>query len=348
MSTFSPSFLIYGATGYTGRLVVAAAVAAGLKPILGARDEAAVKALAEQYGLRHRAFTLEDRNALDAGVTGVRLVVNLAGPFVGTGSALAQSCIRVGAHYIDISGETADFRMLEPLTARAADAGVLLLPGVGFGILATDCLIQHAYARHPSAVRVQIGVRAAGKQLSRGTMSTMIENLRIPGFRRVAGQLKPAKPCESAHDFDFGPGGKATCWNFPWRADVMTVGMHTQIAHADFFFAMPFVLRNLIRSPALAQNATVRKLLLRGTRGPSPAERQKNKSYCVAETVDETGRTQSTLLVGPDPYDFTVRSVLYSVKAVLAGRQEEGLYSPAQLFGSAPLKAIPGLQLIDR
>ena len=58
--------LIYGSTGYTGRLIVAEAIARGLRPVLAARTGDAVRAQAESLGLEWRVARIDDATALDA------------------------------------------------------------------------------------------------------------------------------------------------------------------------------------------------------------------------------------------------------------------------------------------
>jgi short subunit dehydrogenase-like uncharacterized protein len=348
MASFTPSFLIYGATGQTGQLVVDALLARGLKPVLGGRDDARVKAMAEARGLRHRAFELDDRNALDHGISGFRLVVNLAGPFVGTSTALAQACLRVGAHYADISSELSDYRMLQPLADRAVDAGVMLLPGIGYGFMASDCLAYHAWQRHRTAVVMQIGMRSSHSGVTRGMMKTLLENPTLSGFRLEAGQLKPTSAFENVAEFDFGDGGRRRCANYPWRAEPLAVMAGTGISTVETYIELPRLIRLLTRYPALARNRRVRRLLLGAARGPTAKQLEQGRSWCVAQTIDENGRRHSSLLSGPDGYRFTAQTVSYAVEQVLGGRLQEGLVTPAQLFGTDPLHAIPGLTLIDR
>lgn len=348
MASFTPSFLVYGATGQTGQLVVDALLARGLKPVLGGRNDAHVKALAESRGLRHRAFDLDDRNSLDHGITGFRLIVNLAGPFVGTGTALAQACLRVGSHYTDISSELSDFRMLQPLADRAIDAGVMLLPGIGFGFLAMDCLAFHAWQRHRTAVMMQIGIRGSHAGITRGTLKTLLENPALSGFRLEAGQLKPTAAFENVAEFDFGEGGQRRCANYPWRAEPLAVMAATGISTVETYIELPRLIRLLTRHPSLARNRSVRRVLLASARGPSARQLEKGRSWCVAQTIDENGRRHSSLLGGPDGYRFTAEAVTYAVGQILGGRTQDGLTTPAQLFGTDPLHAIPGLTLIDR
>lgn len=348
MASFTPSFLVYGASGHTGRQVVDRLLERGLKPVLGGRNEGALKSMAESLSLRHRVFELDDRNALDHGISGFRLVVNLAGPFVGTGTALAQACLRVGAHYLDISSELSDFRMLQPLADRAASSGVMMLPGVGFGFMATECLALHAWQRHQTAVQMQIGIKTSRRGITAGSLKTLMENPQLPGFRLEASQLKSTSFGENNAEFDFGDGGKVRCLNYPWRAEPLAIMSSTGLSTVEAYVALPRILQLLSKHPRLSGNARIRRLLLAVSRPPSAQQLEIGRSWCVAQTVDENGRRQSSLLSGPDGYRFTAEAVAYAVQQVLGGRVQEGLATPAQLFGTDPLRAIRGLAVTDR
>ena len=75
------SILVYGATGYTGKLVAQVSRARGSSFILAGRSAEKVKAVAKPLGLPWRAFDLGDRGELDAGVKDVAAVLCAAGPF---------------------------------------------------------------------------------------------------------------------------------------------------------------------------------------------------------------------------------------------------------------------------
>ena len=73
--------LIYGASGYTGRLLAARAKARGLPTILAGRSAERLEPLAQSLGLPWRAVTLNDPAGLDAALQDVAAIVNTAGPF---------------------------------------------------------------------------------------------------------------------------------------------------------------------------------------------------------------------------------------------------------------------------
>src|SRR5262249_6458716 len=102
----SDPILIYGATGFSGRLATRACLAAGLRRLLAGRSPGALAAAAVGDGLEQRTFDLVDPSRLDAALDGVRVVLNMAGPYSSTARAMVEACLRTGTHYLDITGET--------------------------------------------------------------------------------------------------------------------------------------------------------------------------------------------------------------------------------------------------
>ncbi len=85
------SFLLYGAYGYTGRLIAEMAVERGLRPVLAGRNADKLAALAGALDLDYQAFALGDRAALDAALAEVPLVLHCAGPFIRTAGQMAEA-----------------------------------------------------------------------------------------------------------------------------------------------------------------------------------------------------------------------------------------------------------------
>ena len=76
-----PRMLIYGANGYTGRLIVEHVVALGMKPVLAGRNVEEIPSLAQSVGLEWRVVDLSDPNKLDEVLLGMTVVIHCAGPF---------------------------------------------------------------------------------------------------------------------------------------------------------------------------------------------------------------------------------------------------------------------------
>jgi short subunit dehydrogenase-like uncharacterized protein len=121
--------MIYGATGYTGRMAAAHAKTMGLPILIAGRDEEPLRALAEELGVKHRVFALDDGADIDAGLTDVAVLLNCAGPFLHTAEPLMRGALRNGVHYLDIAAELDSYRLAETLEDAAQAAGVMLLPG---------------------------------------------------------------------------------------------------------------------------------------------------------------------------------------------------------------------------
>ena len=89
-------FLVYGVTGYTGRLIAEHAVERGLAPVLAGRDAVGVRSLADRLHLRHRVFDLESCRAAVEGLSGMIAVLHAAGPFSATSAPMAEACLAAG------------------------------------------------------------------------------------------------------------------------------------------------------------------------------------------------------------------------------------------------------------
>ena len=188
-----PAWLIYGANGYTGGILAREAACRGLRPILAGRNGPAVSVLAAELGLDHRVFNLDDPAALARGIEDPAVVLHCAGPFSRTAKPMADACLHAGVHYLDITGE---IPVYEALAARDSDAkarGVMLLPGVGFDVVPTDCLAAYLKRRLPSATRLSLAFHSIGPaQLPPGTANTFVEMVPYGTKVRRNGRLESA------------------------------------------------------------------------------------------------------------------------------------------------------------
>ncbi len=152
-------WMIYGANGYTGRLVAAEARRRGLKPMLAGRRAAPIEKLAAELGLPVRAFGLDDATAAAAAIADMAVVANCAGPFAATSAPMIDACLTSRANYLDITGEIDVFLAAHRRHADAQAAGIVICPGVGFDVIPTDCMAAvlqgGAAQRNPPRTRVR-------------------------------------------------------------------------------------------------------------------------------------------------------------------------------------------------
>src|SRR5262249_47234305 len=167
-------WIIYGANGVTGRQVLAAALAAGQRPIVAGRDAVAVRALAEQHGLEAAVVALDDRAGLEALLRRSSRVLHTAGPFSRTPAPMGEACVARETPYLDVGGELGSVSATLAHEGEAGRAGIALVAGAGFGVTAGDCIAAHVARRRPGATRLRIGVDARnGKRSVGAALSTL-------------------------------------------------------------------------------------------------------------------------------------------------------------------------------
>ncbi len=139
----------------------------------------------------YRVLVLDDPTVLRSALAEVDLVLNAAGPFLHTAAPLAAACLDAGAHYLDIGNELRVFRTLYDLDQRARRAGVAVIPGTGFGVVATNCLARYVSDAVGGAQSLEVAARAATAQPGPGIAASVRENLPYGGWIRRTGSLHP-------------------------------------------------------------------------------------------------------------------------------------------------------------
>jgi short subunit dehydrogenase-like uncharacterized protein len=345
--------VIYGSTGYTGRLIVAEALARGLRPLLAGRNASAVRAQAEAVGLKWRAAAIDDRGALDAALEGAKVVLHCAGPFAQTWRAMSDACLRRRAHYLDITGEIAVFEGLAARDAAAHDSGIMLLPGVGFDVVPSDCLAAHLARRLPDAVHLALAFRALGGA-SRGTLATMVANLGTPGAVRRNGHIVAVPQGWRTRQIDFGDGRLRDATTIPW-GDVSTAWHSTGIPNIEVYVSMrPALRRAAIASrwlgPVLRSGIVRRGLasvVRSGPPGPSDEERARGASHLWGEAVAANGERVESRLRGASGYTLTAQTAVHLAAKALSGQAPPGFQTPSRAYGADVILEIPGVTRTD-
>ncbi len=341
--------LIYGANGYTGELVAREAVRRGTAPILAGRNEGAVAALASELGLPHRSFGLDDSAALHRGVDGVAAVLHCAGPFVLTSRPMVDACLAGGAHYLDITGEIAVFEAVLRRGREAAEAGVALLPGVGFDVVPTDCLAARLAAALPDASELTLAFTSEGGSTSRGTLKTMIESLPHAGGIRKDSRIVPVPLAWDAREIEFSCGNRWAV-TIPW-GDVSTAFHTTGIPNIRVYSgAPPGAIRRMRRMRPLLPLAgftPVKRLAQwwvgRTVTGPDADQRATARVCLWGEVSNPAGDVRRATMETPEGYAFTAASSVECALRLLAGRAQPGAWTPARAFGSDLAFELPGV-----
>ena len=344
--------LVYGSYGYTGELVVARALSLGLQPILAGRREVAVRTQAEAAGLRWRVADLADKAALDACLQGVSVVLHCAGPFSRTAKPMIEACIRNRAHYLDITGEIAVFELAAKLGDRADQAGVMLMPGVGFDVVPSDCLAAHLKCRLPDATHLALGFWSAGST-SHGTASTMVENVDQGGAIRQDGRITPVPSAYDVRTIDFGRGPTSAV-TIPW-GDVSTAFYSTGIPNIRVYIGLPSVAIWGLRATRLLgwflKQAWVKKQLQArvdaAPAGPTPEQRARGKSLLWGEATNAAGQQVVSRLATPDGYTLTADAAVRIAQRALAHETKPGFQTASMVYGADFVLGLEGVRRED-
>ena len=132
--------LVYGANGYTGRLIAAVAIREGLRPVLAGRRAGAVEPLAKALALKSLCFPLTDPELVSRLLAPFEALLLAAGPFSKTSAVALEACLRAKTAYLDITGEIDVFEACFARNGDAVKAGIPVLPGTGFDVVPSDCL----------------------------------------------------------------------------------------------------------------------------------------------------------------------------------------------------------------
>lgn len=346
------SLLVYGAYGYTGALIAKRAVERGLRPYIAGRDPKRLAPLASGLGLAPRAFPLDDPEALDRGLDGIRVVIHAAGPFSRTSRPMVDACLRRGVHYLDITGEAAVIEEIARRDPEARDAGIMLLPAAGFDVVPTDCLAAHLKRRLPGAKRLALAFQTLARP-SRGTATTMVENLHGGGLARREGRLVGVPAAWKTRAIDFGDGPVKSV-TIPW-GDVATAWYSTGIPDVEVYIAAPLAVRVGLRATRalgpILRSAPVQRWLkgriAAGSAGPTGKERASGVCRLWGEVEDAGGRRRVARLRTPDGYTLTAHTAVAIAEEILAGRFTTGFRTPSLAYGPDFVLRIAGVSRED-
>lgn len=331
--------MIYGAYGYTGRLVAEEAVRRGHRPILAGRSEAKLAPVAKALDLDWVAVSLEEPRKLEQALAGLDLVYHAAGPFIYTSEPMVHACLATGTSYVDITGELPVFRHTFSHDQEALQQGVALISGLGFDVIPTDCLAEYVAQQVPNAVELETAIAALG-QSSAGTTKTMLEMLPRGLLVRREGRLVPQSWGQGTKRVRF-PHRTLTVAPIPW-GDLETAFQTTGIPNITSYLALPPLLTRLMAWMAplgarvvkiLPIRRLLQKLVDKTVEGPDAETRQSQRSYVWARATDETGREAQAWLATVETYQFTVVAGVRAVEQLLA-RRPKGALTPALALGA--------------
>lgn len=343
-------YLLYGANGYTAQLIIKESLKQGLIPVLAGRNKEKIEALADKYNLEFRIFDLQDESRLIIELNHFKLCLNAAGPFRKTAYPLANACIRSNTHYLDITGEIGVFEQLKKLSNEAKESDVMLMPGVGFDVVPSDCLANFLNEKLPKAERLELSFTSLDGGLSHGTASTMVGELGNKSVARKNGQLVKVNTAYRNKVVDFGKF-KTTVATIPW-GDISTAYTSTQIPSIDVFTKIPqkalfFLKFQAIFNPVLRTSIfrkAAQKYIDKNIYGPSEEKNKKGKSY-LHGIVFKGKEQKEALLYCAEGYLLTALCSVNIAQKVLSNNVKIGYQTPAMAYGWKLILEIEGSEI---
>lgn len=348
----SLTWMIYGATGYTGKLVAEEAVKRGHRPILAGRSEQKLQALSQHLNLDYRAFDVDDVDIIASHLEDVAVVYHAAGPFIHTSDTMIQACLCTKTHYLDITGEYAVFENTFRYDAQARDAGIVLISGVGFDVVPSDCLCKYVADQLPDATELEIAIHGVSKA-SAGTTKSALEMIGTGGRVRRDGDLLYHPLGSDIKTFRF-PDDERQLINFPW-GDLATAYRTTGIPNITTYFALSNTLTRVFRLTKSLPTTLMGNKLLRSalqkvvgwtTTGPSEALRDTGVSYVYAKVSNADGACVEAWLETIEAYLYTAKIGVLSVEQVL-DTALTGATTPALAFGKDFALEVEGTVIKD-
>lgn len=331
--------LIYGATGYTGRLIAGRLLNSRSEPIVSGRTPDRVQALASELGVSARVSGIDQPQALDDALQDVDVLINAASPFASTAPALIESCLRTKTHYLDVTGELPVFQNAFGYDAAARKRGIMIMPGAGLAVVASDCLAKHVAELVPNAKYLRIALLRPGL-FSRGSIRSALglANSRVCIRRNQRLMSLPAGRLQRA--FDFGDGEResvAVSW-----PDVFTAWYSTGIRNIEAYLEADFASRALYQVGAGVADtmqlkpfkALIEALTRALPEGPSEVRRRAERCVIVAEAEDSWRQRRCVRLTTVDGYSFTAEAAAAIAERILAGDFTCGFQTPASVYGA--------------
>ncbi|WP_338764823.1 saccharopine dehydrogenase NADP-binding domain-containing protein [Bernardetia sp. ABR2-2B] len=345
------NFLIYGAYGYTGELIAELAVKKGLQPILAGRNVEKTKALADILDLKWIAFEATDKTALKLALQReeIKVVLNCAGPFTKTVKEFIPACIAAKVHYLDITGEIEVFEYAKTQDKEAKEAEIMIMSGVGFDVVPSDCLAKFLKDELPTATHLELAFMGLAG-VSQGTAITMVENAGAGGMIRENGTIKIVKTAYQTKVIDYGIK-KMNSVAIPW-GDVSTAFHSTQIPNIKVFMAQPpkaikamemssyfsFALKNEF------VKGFIKKKIKEREKGPNEEKRDNNHSYLWGKVTDGKNTLEARLIT-PEGYKLTSIAALLITEKVLNSDYKMGYQTPSSTYGKNLILEVEGTEM---
>jgi short subunit dehydrogenase-like uncharacterized protein len=341
------NILIYGAYGYTGRLIIDECLSKGLKPLIAGRNKKKLEDIANAKGLEFDAFDINEKDKLESWLQKGTVVIHCGGPFIHTAKQMVEACLKTNTHYLDITGEYQVFDLIQAYSDQAKERGLMLLPGAGFDVVPSDCLAAHLKEKMSDATHLELAFVSKGGRLSRGTTKTMIENLGDPQVYRVDGKYAKATMGKRTKEIDYG-AFKQLSMAISW-GDISTAYFSTGIPNIEVYSGTTQDQLSKVRKLGwfgfLVKMSFVKRLMMKQVDkkkdGPSDEKREAAQMYLWGKVSNGKDTTEARLTT-PNGYSLTAKTSVLIADKILNGQFSSGYQTPSTAYGKGVILEVEG------
>jgi short subunit dehydrogenase-like uncharacterized protein len=342
---------VYGATGFTGKLVAEELRRREAEFVIAGRDREKLESLsAELGGVPTRVASVDDSSALRALLEPCAAVIACAGPFTLHGEPVVSAATETGTHYVDTTGEQRFMRMVFDRYGKAAQAReAALVSAMGFDYVPGDLIAGLTAEGMGPVDEIVIAYSVRGFGATRGTMLSAMEILRGGDVEYRDGAWQPASQKASRGSFRFPPPiGEQRMVHYP-AGEPITVPRHVETRNVRMMMSaatvgVPRRLRPLmpVLMPTfgIAMRTPLRSalggLVNRLPEGPSEEDRRASRFMVVCE-AHAAARVRRGTVTGSDPYGLTAVTTAHGALLMAdPSFDRSGALAPAQAFEAGP------------
>lgn len=331
--------IIYGAYGYSAKLILENLAKKEIKPMLAGRDEYKLRKVANDYDCDYVVFDLENDEVIKKNLEDYHTLLNCAGPFKFTAEKLMDACLETQTNYLDITGEIPVLENAWKYNEQAKEKEITILSAVGFDVIPTDCLAAKLKEQMPDAVSLKLGFEGKGAKMSRGTNLTTLEMINEDGKIRRDGKIISVPVGELTYEIKNDKiefQGIAIPWG-----DVSTAYHSTGIPNIEVYLGLPraaFASRRLLTfgKDLLGINSLkefLKKQISKRMTGPSDYERHKASMIVWGEVSNEKNEKHFEAYRFIEGYELTGRGAAEATLKVLNNEVKKGVQTPSLAFG---------------
>jgi short subunit dehydrogenase-like uncharacterized protein len=341
------TWMLYGAYGVTGRLILDEAIRRGHRPVLAGRDAAMLEQLRVVTGLDAAHVSLDRGQELRTALSGTRCVVLAAGPYELTGPPMRAACLDARCSYVDLNAAVDDFCEALACDEAARAAGVAVVPGAGYGVVFAECLAAHTARRVDNPTWLRLSLATQNEERSRAATLSIGHALAAGGLEVHNGQLRRRAVAFSTWRCQTSPGSTTSFAAMP-MAEVVAAHRSTGVPNIVAGIAMSRPAAALIRATAPLAGRVLTRMAGRRSghadTSPSQSRTAALRSRVWAEIRNDRGQTAAAMLETGEGYRAAAAVAVRAVESLLR-TPRVGALTPVQAFGADFALGVPGTQI---